>query len=141
MSGFLSALVIVAASMLIWKGQRLVKVHTLTQPLIISSDRSDKVLHTLPPGTTLYFEESFPEGFTRYKVYVNVDRMPLTLRDLTDPTEIDPLEARAFDKEALNRALREYPLTRKELAAVLQSPHLTKEEIKEVFLQYLENTK
>jgi hypothetical protein len=45
----------------------------------------------LPIGTTLYFDKSFPEGFTRYKVYVNIDRMPLALRELSDPSEIDPL--------------------------------------------------
>jgi hypothetical protein len=95
----------------------------------------------LPVGTTLYFDKSFPEGFTRYKVYVNVDRMPLALRDLPDPSEINPLEARAFDRQALSQALRDYPLSRQELEAVLQSPHLTKEEIREVFNRYLEEGK
>lgn len=52
----------------------------------------------LPVGTTLYFDRSFPEGFTRYKVYVNIDRMPLTLRKLPDSNEIEPIEARAFYK-------------------------------------------
>jgi hypothetical protein len=63
------------------------------------------------------------------------------LRDLPDPNEIDPLEARAFDRQTLSQALRDYPLTRQELEAILQSPYLTKEEIKEVFNRYLEEGK
>jgi hypothetical protein len=66
----------------------------LKAPLVLVSSQPTKTLHLLPAGTTLYFEQSYPEGFTRYKIYVNVDRMPLELRDLDDPTEVDPLEAR-----------------------------------------------
>jgi hypothetical protein len=101
--GYLSAILVVAASVLIWEGKRITKVHTLTRPMLISSNRADKMVHTLPPGTTLYFERSFPEEFSRYKVYINVDRMPLVLRDLPDPHEIDPLDARLIDKANLDR--------------------------------------
>lgn len=114
------------------------KTHTLKEPLILSSRSSGGVSHLLPIGTTLYLNKSFPEGFTQYRIYVNVDRMPLALQDLADPSEIDPLEARAFDKPALARALRDYPLTRDELAAILQSPQLTKQDIQEVLKEYLE---
>jgi len=137
--GLLSGLVVSGASIFVWSTEKMTKVHTLKQPLLVSSNEPGKELHMLPAGTTLYFDKSFPEGFTRYKVYVNIDRMPLLLRDLTDPTEIDPLEARAFDKEALSRVLQGYPFTRQELASILQSPHLTKEEVKEVINHYLEN--
>ena len=74
---------------------------------IISSNQSDRALHTLPPGTALYFDKGFPEGFSRYKVYVNVDRMPLALRDLPDRNEIDPLDARPFDNHAPDDAFQE----------------------------------
>jgi hypothetical protein len=107
LSGFFAALVVVAVSALIWERKRIVKVHILTQPWIISSNQSDRALHTLPPGTTLYFDKGFPEGFSRYKVYVNVDRMPLALRDLPDRNEIDPLDARPFDNHAPDDAFQE----------------------------------
>lgn len=76
-----------------------IKVHTLKAPLVLVSDQPANTVHLLPIGTTLYYEKSFPEGFTRYKIYVNVDRMPLDLRYLSDPTEINPLEARALAGE------------------------------------------
>ena len=137
--GLLSGLVVASAAIFMWNSEKMTKVHTLKQPLLVSSNQPGKTLHMLPAGTTLYFDKSFPEGFTRYKVYVNIDRMPLALRDLNDSTEIDPIEARALDKEDLRRALRDYPLTRQELASILQSPHLTKDEVKEVLNQYLKN--
>ena len=135
--GLLSGVVASILSTFLWNSEKTAKVHVLQQPMLVSSNGAGKVLHVLPIGTTLYLDKSYPEGFTRYKVYVNVDRMPLGLRELPDANEIDPLEARPFDKPALVQALREYPLTRQELAAILQSPHLTKPEIQEVFDEYL----
>ena len=108
--GLTSGLVLFAISLYIWESQKMTKVHTLKQPLIVSSTAAGKVLTLLPVGATLYLDRSFPEGFTQYKVYINVDRMPLSLRELADPNEIDPLEARAFDKFTLAQALRDYPL-------------------------------
>ena len=135
--GLLTGFLVFAILLFIWNTQKMTKVHTLKQPLLVSSNTTGKVLHLLPSGTTLYFDKSFPEGFTRYKIYVNVDRMPLLLHELTDPSEIDPLEARAFDGPTLAQALRDYPLTREELAAILQSPQLTKQDVQEVLNEYL----
>lgn len=97
--------------------RREVKVHTLDEPLVLLSNRDDsdastnKPTYLLPPGTTLYLDRGFPEGFTRYKVYVNVDRMPLKLRSLADPYEIDPLEARALDEMVLRQGQPSIPCT------------------------------
>jgi hypothetical protein len=139
--GFTSGLVLFAILLYIWNSQKMTKVHILKQPMIVSSAAAGKTLSLLPVGTALYLDKSFPEGFTRYKVFINVDRMPLSLRELTDPNEIDPLEARAFDKPALAQALRDYPLTRGQLAAILQSPQLTRQEVQEVLNDYLERKK
>jgi len=136
--GIVCGVAVYSISLYVWNTHKMTKVHTLKQPLILSSNVPGKVLHLLPVGATLYLDKSFPEGFTRYKIYVNVDRMPLALRELADPSEIDPLEARAFDKPTLAQALRNYPLTRDELAAILQSPQLTKQDVREVLKEYLE---
>lgn len=129
------------ASFLMWNANKTAKVHTLKQPLLVSSDKASKRLHLLPIGTTLYFGKSFPEGFTRCKIYVNIDRMPLALHELSDPTEIDPIEARVFDKQALDQALRDYLPTRQELAKIFESPHLAREDVRGVRADYLENKK
>lgn len=75
-------------------GSKTTKVHVLKTPLVLVGDQPTAKLHLLPAGTTLYADQSYPEGFTRYRVYVNVDRMPLELKALADPTEVVPLEAR-----------------------------------------------
>ena len=139
--GIASGIALSVVSIFVWKTEKMTKVHVLKQPMLVSSNTAGKVLHLLPVGTTLYFDKSYPEGFTRYKVYINVDRMPLPLRDLADPNEIDPLEARAFDKSDMVQALRDYPLTRQQLGELLHSRRLTKQEIREVLEEYLDENK
>ena len=112
------------------------KVHVLEAPMILTSDVPSKTMSLLPAGTTLYYDKSYPEGFTRYKVYINIDRHPLALSNLSDPTEIVPIDARVPDKEDLERLLREYPISKAELAAILKSSRISKEEIREVLHEY-----
>ena len=112
------------------------KIHTLTAPLLVAAQDSSKNLHLLPRGATLYFDKAFPEGFTSYKIYVNVDRMPLPLEQLADPTEIRPIEAFAPSAEDLRRLLRDYPLTRDDLVSILKSTKMEKQEIRSILAEY-----
>lgn len=41
----------------------------------------------------------------------------------------------------LAKALRDYPLTRQDLEAILHTKHLTTEEIKEIFENFLETSR
>lgn len=113
------------------------KVHKLESPLLLSSDSPSKNMHMLPKGTVLYFDQSYPEGFTRYKVYINIDRMPLALAELSDPTSIEPIDANVPEKEDLKKLLKDYPLTKADLNAMLKSTTMSKEEIKEVLTDFL----
>ncbi|MFL6674546.1 MAG: hypothetical protein ACJ8LG_14790 [Massilia sp.] len=140
-AGTVFGFLVVALLFTLWKHAKMTKVTTLEAPMVLVSNEPTKNLHLLPAGTTLYFDQSYPEGFTRYKVYINIDRMPLPLRDLADATEIDPIEARALSKSELAKALRDYPLTRGDLEGILQSTHMTTQEIEEVFNEFLRNAK
>lgn len=113
------------------------KIHKLESPLILLSEAPSKNYHMLPKGTVLYFDKSYPEGFTRYKVYINIDRMPLKLEDLADPTEINPIDAVAPGKEDLLKLLREYPLTKSDLESILNSKRISKEEIREILENFI----
>lgn len=53
---------------------KIAKIHILKEPMILSSNASTKNLHLLPVGTTLYYDRSYAEGFTRYRVYINIDQ-------------------------------------------------------------------
>ena len=120
-----------------WSHHKMPKVHKLESPLLLASEDQSNSLHILPKGTTLYFDQAYPEGFTRYKVYINIDRMPLKLEELSDPTLIVPLDAYAPDKEDLKKLLRDYPLTKNDLESILKSGKISKEEIKEVLTDFL----
>lgn len=113
------------------------KVHELKFPLLLASDTDLNSISLLPKGTVLYFDKAFSEGFTRYKVYINIDRMPLELKNLSDPTLISPLEAFALDKSSLQKLLQSYPLSKDDLESILKSNKISKDEIKEIFENYL----
>lgn len=134
--GIFTTALIGAGGLAIWRAQQMTKIHTLTAPLLVAAQDSSKNLHLLPRGATLYFDKAFPEGFTSYKIYVNVDRMPLPLEQLADPTEIRPIEAFAPSAEDLRRLLRDYPLTRDDLVSILKSTKMEKQEIRSILAEY-----
>jgi hypothetical protein len=112
------------------------KVHTLEFPLLLAGPNGNSPLYLLPKGTTLYLDKTYPEGFTRYKIYINIDRFPLTTTELSDPTAIRPITAFVMDKKDLQRLLDRNPITKDDLAAILKSGQLTKEEIRELLAEY-----
>lgn len=133
----IAGIILLAGSVFFNRSQKkMTKIHKLESPLLLISDNLSKNMHLLPKGTVLYFDKSFPEGFTRYKVYINIDRMPLTLTELSDPTLIDPIDAIAPDKNELKKLLKDYPLTKGDLQSILKSTALSKDEIKEVLSEF-----
>ena len=104
----------------------MVKVHVTESPFS-NFPALRCIAHTpfWPAGTTLYFDKAMPEGFTRYKVYINLEKSPLNdlrLSPLKDPTLIDPIWADALQKEDLKRIIATYPITKSELSKMLNSP-------------------
>jgi hypothetical protein len=115
---------------------KMAKVHTLQFPMLLAGPEGDGPFQLLPKGTTLYYDQSYPEGFTRYIIYVNVDRYPLPTRELSDPTSVEPITAFAMDKGDLKRLLDRNPITKQELTSILKSDQLSKEEIRELLAEY-----
>ena len=107
--GAVISAVLCATVFSIYGANKMSKVHTLKFPFLLSGPEQSQNMHLLPKGTTLYFDRAFPEGFSRYKVYINIDRTPLELQELSDPTLIIPIEASAPSKDDLRKLLREYP--------------------------------
>jgi hypothetical protein len=135
-SGIVICTLVGAITFFFWSNHKMTKIHTLEFPLLITSESPSKITHLLPKGTTLYFDQSYPEGFTRYKVYINIDRMPLKLNELNDPTMIIPLDGFAADQDNLKKLLREYPLTKSDLESILKSGTISKDEIREILTEY-----
>jgi hypothetical protein len=136
LTGAVVTAMLVFGGIMIWRAQKMTKVHILEAPMLLTSPSQSKNMHLLPKGTVLYFDKAYPEGFVRYKVYINIDRLPLPLATLDDPTLIDPIEATKPTSEELRKLLNNYPLTRDDLAAILKSSAISKEEIKKLLLEY-----
>lgn len=105
-------------------------VHKLEFPLLLAGAGSTTHHYLLPQGTSLYYDQAFPEGFVRYKVYVNVEGVKLESREATEKFWLDPLTAFPVDAEQLRKLLRDYPLTKDDLAAILKSSKISKAEIR-----------
>jgi hypothetical protein len=114
----------------------MVKVHELQFPLMLQSSEATGTSYLLPKGTRLYYDQAYPEGFVRYRVYVNVEGVKLESRQLDDPTEIAPLTAFPVGKTELIKLLREHPLSKSDLGSILKSGQLTKEEIRSVLEEF-----
>lgn len=136
LAGFIVCALAGALTFKMWGSQKMSKVHTLEFPLLLGADEQSKNFHLLPKGTTLYYDRSYPEGFTRYKVYINIDRMPLKLTQLNDPYLIKPIDAYAPSKDDLAKLLSQYPLSKDDLSAILKTSPITKEEIRELLVEY-----
>jgi hypothetical protein len=115
------------------------KVHVTKVPLLLYSDAVNSSQTLLPVGTSMYYDTSFDEGFSRYIVYVNVKAdIDLTVSSLDI---IAPLDGRPIRKEALLRLVKDHPLTRHDLEKILQSDRLSREDIREVLTRFLETDK
>lgn len=112
------------------------RVHTLEFPLLLDGSGAPGRNYLLPTGTTLCYEREFPEGFTSFRTYINVEGVNLKLTKLSDPTRIMPIGAYPIGKLELVKLLREYPLSKSDLAAILKSGQLSKEEIREVLMEF-----
>ena len=130
------ATALILSSIFIWEKFKMPKIHTLEFPLLLEGSGEKGRYYLLPKGTTLYFDKSYPEGFVRYKIFVNVDRFPLHSTELADPTEIRPITAFGIDKSDLKRLLSEYPLSKDDLVSILKSGQLSKEEIRETLAEF-----
>lgn len=112
---------------------QMAQVHTLKAPLLLSGGGH---LSVLPEGTTLYYDKAFPEGFVRYTVYVNVEGVSLPTAAADEQFPINPLTAFPMDQDQLRVMLRDYPITKDDLAAVLGRGVLSKEEIRQLLVEY-----
>ena len=120
----------------ITKESRMPLVHKLKFPLLLNGAGSDKHQYLLPEGTSLYKDQAFPEGFVRYKVYVNVEGVALESHEATEKFWLSPLTAFPVDAAQLRLLLKDYPITKDELAAILKSGTISKQEIRDLLAEY-----
>jgi len=114
------------------------KAYILKQPLRIESANVNNYLF-LPQGTTLYYDDSFDEGFDRFYVYIDVKGEKLLLENIRRPDLIAPEWADIIRTgEYFMPLLADYPLTKDDLLSIFkQNPPERKDA--EAIINYLKN--
>lgn len=113
------------------------RIHVLAHPLRVASAAQDE-WYLLPAGTTLYYEDSMPEGFDRYRIYVNVEGAALDLTDAPYQNYIAPLSAHPIEGDDVFHLLQGYPVSKEDLIRLLKANPLSPEEAEEM-IQFLRN--
>jgi len=112
------------------------QIHVLKHPLRIASAARDE-WYLLPAGTTLYYDDSMPEGFNRYRIYLNVEGSDLDLAQ-SDRYYIAPLSAYPIEGEDILNLIRSYPVNKEDLIGLLKATPLTAEDAGEI-IDFLRN--
>lgn len=114
-------------------------VHKLKEPLVLAGGEGEAVrTYLLPAGTSLYYDQAFPEGFVRYKVYINVEGVDWEPKPTDEKFWIDPLSAFPVGRDQLAELIKNHPLTKEELRSILGGSSLSKDEIKAILKEFSE---
>ncbi len=109
----------------------------LEEPLLIESEGEAKNFHVLPAGTPLYKDKSFPEGHTRYIVYVNIKGGPALEKIESDKAElIDPIWGYPVQPEDVPALVSETPVSKDELVRILKARKMTREELAQIVREW-----
>lgn len=112
-------------------------VHKLKEPLVLVGGGGAAMrTYLLPAGTSLYYDQAFPEGFVRYKVYVNVEGVDWEPKPTEEKFWIDPLSAFPVGRDQLADLIKNHPLTKEELRSILGGGSLSKDEIKAILKEF-----
>ena len=105
------------------------QIHILKAPLSIGSEK-DNNYYLLPKGSYLYLDSVFPEGFTRYRLYVNI-KEKLEVRDNVERVEA-PMSADSITKDRLINLLDSVKLDKDDIKAILGNGKFSESDKKEI---------
>ena len=107
------------------------KIHVLERPMLVGAN-SEHAYYLLPAGVTLYWDGDMPEGFSRYKVYFNVEGQRLVERDQHVPGTIAPATLQPIHKEELIELLKLMKLTTKDVSAIIAGAQFTDDDRRQI---------
>lgn len=108
---------------------------TIEEPLLIEGEQH-KTYSLLPAGSVLYLDKSWPEGHQTFHVYFHFKGDFKAAP--ADPKTISLLWLRTVDREELPKLLNEYPLSKRELAAIFRTRGMTKAELTQILREWPE---
>jgi hypothetical protein len=105
----------------------------LQEPMVLNAGGESQYRYLLPAGTPLFTDESFPEGHTRYKVYVNIKGAFASEEMVSDKTNlIVPIWAETLKKDEVQQLLAEIPIPKDDLVKVLKARKMTRDELAQI---------
>lgn len=107
------------------------KIHVLERPMLVGAN-SEHAYYLLPAGVTLYWDGDMPEGFSRYKVYFNVEGQRLVEREQHVPGAIAPATLQPIHKEELIELLKLMKLTTKDVSAIISAAQFTDDDRRQI---------
>lgn len=109
----------------------------LQEPLLLHAGGDLKNFHMLPAGTALYEDRSFPEGHTRYIVYVNI-KADFAQKQVTPdkPNFISPIWAYPVQPDDLPTLIAQTPISKDDLVRILKARKMTREELAQIVREW-----
>ena len=111
----------------------------LSEPLLLNAEGKTKYFNMLPVGTAMYKDYSFPEGHTRYIVYVNIKGEFQAEKAVSDKKNlIDPIWGETVQKDDLKQLMAETPVSKNDLVRILKARKVTREELAQILREWEE---
>lgn len=109
----------------------------LQEPLLLHVGAELKNFHMLPAGTALYKDYAFPEGHTRYVVYVNIKADFAAKQVVSDKANfISPIWAYPVGPDDLAKLVAETPISKDDLVRILKARKMTREELAQIVREW-----
>lgn len=111
----------------------------LSEPLLLSAGGGTKYFYMLPAGTAMYKDQSYPEGHTRYIVYVNFKgKFAAEVVESDKPNLIAPIWAHTVEKDEVQQLIAETPISKDDLVRILKARKMTREELAQIVREWTE---
>lgn len=112
----------------------------LQEPLlleVLEPEAQQRDYHMLPAGTALYKDYAFPEGHSRYIVYVNIKAQVATKTVVSDkPNFTVPLWGEPVRPEDLPLLLANTPVSKEDLVRILKARKMTREDLAQIVREW-----
>lgn len=109
----------------------------LQEPILVNAEGELKNFHMLPAGTALYKDYSFPEGHTRYIVYLNIKGSFAAEKVESDkPNLIDPIWGYPVQRDDLAELMAGTPISKDDLVRILKARKMTREELAQIVREW-----
>lgn len=108
----------------------------LKEPALIAT-QSGQQRYLLPASTVVYHQTGFAEGHSLYAIEVMFGG-GLQLERLKQGEFAEPLWLYNVETEDVKKLINEYPLSKEDLISILKARQITREELEQIVLEWVD---